>query len=108
VYLYNHIHFSIIGLLIINLGSGDSAVSIATGWLSGFRFPAGARGYSLLRVCTPALGTTLSAIRRVPGNLSLGLQQPEHEGDHSPPVPRSRIVELYFHSPVRINEAALS
>jgi hypothetical protein len=41
--------YSIIGLLIINLGSGGRAISIATRWSSGFRFLAGARDYSLLQ-----------------------------------------------------------
>jgi hypothetical protein len=40
--------------------------------------------------------------------VSPGVKRLEHEGDHSPPVPRSRMVELYLHSPIRLNGVVLN
>jgi hypothetical protein len=47
------------------------------------------------------LGHTQSSIQWVPGALSLGVKQPGHEADHSPPSSAEvkECVELYIYSP---------
>jgi hypothetical protein len=69
--------------------SRDSAVGIVTDyWLDdrgvGVRVPVGSRIYSTsLR---PALGSTQSPVKWVPGAHSPGVKRPMREADHSPPT----------------------
>jgi hypothetical protein len=48
----------------------------------------------------PALGPTQPHIQRIPGNLSLGVNRPRSEADHSPPSSAEvkECVEMYLHS----------
>jgi hypothetical protein len=57
-----------------------------------------------------ALGPTQPLIQWAPGTLSLGVKQPEREADLSPPSSAEvkECVELYLHSPMRLNDVVLS
>jgi hypothetical protein len=58
----------------------------------------------------PALGPTQPPIQWVPGALSLAVKRPgRDEADYSPHLgPRSRIMELYRHSPIRLHGVVLN
>jgi hypothetical protein len=74
----------------------------------GVRFPAGAGNFSLHHLVY--LGTTQSPIQRVPVAVSLRVKQPGREIDHSSPSSAEveECVDLYFHSPIRLNSVVLS
>jgi hypothetical protein len=57
-----------------------------------------------------ALGPTQPPIQWVPRSLSLGVNRPGREADHSPPsiVEVKERVELYLHFPVRLRGVVLS
>jgi hypothetical protein len=57
-----------------------------------------------------ALGPTQPAVQWVSGALYLGVKRPKREADHSPPSSAEfkECVELYFHSPIRLNGVVLS
>jgi hypothetical protein len=52
----------------------------------------------------------VTPIQWVPGALSLGAKRPGREADHSPPssVEVKECVELYIHSPIRLQGVVLS
>jgi hypothetical protein len=81
------------------------------GWTIRVRIPAGT-GNFFDTVSRPALGPTHPAIQWVPGALSLGVNRPGRETDHSPPssveVTESESVELCLHSLIRLNGVVLS
>jgi hypothetical protein len=57
----------------------------------------------------PSLGPTQPPIQGVPGALSLGVKQPDHDADHSPQSSAEvKNVELYLHSSIRFHGMALS
>jgi hypothetical protein len=66
----------------------------------GFDFRQRQESFLYFTVSRPALGPTQPPIQRIPGVLSPGIKQLGREVDHSPPVLRSRMVELYLHSPI--------
>jgi hypothetical protein len=80
--------------------SWDSSVGIVTGWTAGIRFPAGARFFSSPyrpdRLWGPS--SVLSNGYRVffPPEVKRQGRKTDH---HLHPVPRSRMVDLYLHSP---------
>jgi hypothetical protein len=53
----------------------------------------------------PALGSTQSPIKWVPGALSPRIKRPGREADHSPPdsADVKKNVDLYIHSPIRLH-----
>jgi hypothetical protein len=57
-----------------------------------------------------ALEPTQPPIQRVPAALSLGVKRPGREVNHSPPYSAEvkECVELYLHSPIRLNGVVLS
>jgi hypothetical protein len=57
-----------------------------------------------------ALGPTDPPIQWVPWALSLGVKRPGREAGHSPPFSAEvkECVELYLHSPIRLNGVVLS
>jgi hypothetical protein len=70
--------------------SRDSSVGIATGYvldvrMIGVRFPAGLGIFLFDTASKPALGSTQPPIQWVPGALSLGVERPLREADHSSP-----------------------
>jgi hypothetical protein len=85
--------------------SGDSSVGIAAGYGLDGRSSIPGRGYSI--VSRPALQPTQPPIQWVSGTLSPMVKQPGREADHSP-TSRSRMVELYLHSPIRIHGVVLN
>jgi hypothetical protein len=58
----------------------------------------------------PALELTQPPIQRVPGVLSLRVERPRREADHSPPsiAEVKEFVKLYLHSPIRLHGVVLS
>jgi hypothetical protein len=58
----------------------------------------------------PALEPTQPPIQWVQRALSLRVKQPGHEADHSPPYSAEvkECVEIYFHSPIRLNGVVLN
>jgi hypothetical protein len=89
-------------------GSGesrDSSVGIALGYGlddrgSRVRFSAGTGNFFFTTASRTALRPTQPPIQWVPGALSLGVKQPGHEADHSPPS-SAEVREwavLYLHS----------
>jgi hypothetical protein len=87
--------------------SWDSSVGIATGWMVGVRFPAGARNlYSIASI--PTMGPNNPPIQWVPWSLSPGIKWPVSKADNLNLVSMSRIVEVYFHSPIRLHGAVLN
>jgi hypothetical protein len=64
------------------------------GWTAGVRFSAGLRGFIFSIASRPVLGPTQPPV-------SAEVKRPVREADQSfLQVPRSRMVELYFHFPV--------
>jgi hypothetical protein len=55
-----------------------------------------------------ALEATQHPIQWVSGALSLGKNWQRHETDHSHLLPRSRMVELYLHSPIHLHGILLA
>jgi hypothetical protein len=87
-----------------------SSVGIATGnglddRMIGVRFAAGLGILLIITASRPALGPTQPPIQWVPGALSLGVKRPGRKADHSPPTNAEvkECVELYLHSPLRLN-----
>jgi hypothetical protein len=71
------------------------------------------RGVGILLFTTvfrPALVPTQPPIQSVTGALSLRVKRPGREADHSTPSSAEvkECVELYFHSPIRLNSVVLS
>jgi hypothetical protein len=55
------------------------------------------------------LGPTPPPIQWAPGAISLGVEGPEREADHSPPSSaKVRTVELYLHSPIYLHDVVLN
>jgi hypothetical protein len=85
--------------------SPDSSVGIALGYgLDGrgsrVRSPTGLGIFLFTTASKTALGPTQPPIQWVPGALSLGIERPGREADHSPPSSAEvkEWVELYLHS----------
>jgi hypothetical protein len=57
-----------------------------------------------------SLRPTQPPIQWMPGALSLGVKQPGHEADHSPPSSAKvkECMELYLHSPICLHGVVLS
>jgi hypothetical protein len=97
------------------MGSRDSSVGIALCYGledrgSTVRFPAGTGNFSLHHTASrTALRPTQPPIQWMPRALSLGVKRPGRETDHSPPSSAEvkEWVELYLHSPVRLNGVVL-
>jgi hypothetical protein len=68
-------------------------------WTAGVQFPARARIFSPPQCPDRVLEPTYPLIQWVSGVASLGVKWPGRENDHSPPS-RSRMLELYLHSPI--------
>jgi hypothetical protein len=83
---------------------------VAAGWMIGVRFPAEAGNFLLDTVSRPILGPAQPTTQWVPWCLSLGVKRPGREADHSPPssTEARECVELYLHSPIRLNGVVLS
>jgi hypothetical protein len=81
--------------------SWDSSVGNATGYGLDGRgsIHVGGKKCSLLHVVQTGFGTDPASYQMGTGTLRPGLNWSESEADHSLLVPRSRMVELYFHSP---------
>jgi hypothetical protein len=81
--------------------SRDSSVGIVSGcWLDGWRSNLCRDNIFLFsKASKPALGPTQNPIKWVPGTLSPILKQATHLNL----VPRSRMVELHIHSPIRLH-----
>jgi hypothetical protein len=76
--------------------------------MAGVQIPTGERDL-FFTASKRALGPTQSPIQWAQGLLSKGVKRPEREADHTPTqVPRSRMVELYLHSPIRCHGVVLS
>jgi hypothetical protein len=93
----------------------DSSVGIALGYRlddrgSKVRFPAGAGNFSLHHRVQNGSGPTHLPIQWVLGALSLGVKRPRREADHSSPsgAEVKEWVELYLHSPIRLNGVVFS
>jgi hypothetical protein len=93
-------------MLLLFPRSRDSSVGIAPGYGlddrgTRVRFPAEAGNFSLHHRVQNGSGPTQPPIQWVPGVLSLGVERPEREADHSPPSSTEvqEWVELYLHSP---------
>jgi hypothetical protein len=70
---------------------------------AGITETAGTRDFLFATAFRPAPGPTQALIQWVPGPLSLVVKRPGHEVNlYLHLVPRSRIVELYLHSPIRL------
>jgi hypothetical protein len=89
----------------VSTKSRGSSVSIATDYgldnrMIGVRIPAGLGIFLSDNASIPALGPTQSPIQWVPGSLSLGVERPGREADHSPPSSAEvkECVELHLHS----------
>jgi hypothetical protein len=68
--------------------------------VQGFDYWQGLGTFLFTTASRTVMGPTQPPIRWVPGALSLGVKQPGHEADHSPPSSvEVKEVELYFHSP---------
>jgi hypothetical protein len=84
----------------------ESSVGIATGYgledrMIGVRFPAGAMmGIFFLDIMSrPPLGSTQSPTQWVSGTLSLGVERPGREADHSPPS-RSEVKNAWSYTSI--------
>jgi hypothetical protein len=85
----------------------DSLLGIAMG--AGVRFPAGVTDFSLLSCVQTESGATQPPIQCVPGAFSPVEKWHGREADHLPPSSASLgMVELYLHSPVRINGVVIN
>jgi hypothetical protein len=86
--------------------SRDSSVGIGVGYGLDGRGLINGRGkkyFSTPQRPDQLLRPTQPPIQCVPRDFSLGVKRPEREDDLSPPSSaRSRMVELYLHSPLRI------
>jgi hypothetical protein len=90
------------------------AQSVALGYgldhrSSRVRFPAGAGNFSLHHRVQNGSGAQSASCPMDTRALSLGVKRSGHEADHSPPssVEVKECVELYLHSPIRLNGVAL-
>jgi hypothetical protein len=95
--------------------SRDNSVGTALGYGlddrgSTVRSPAGLGIFPFTTVSRTDLGPTQFPIQWVPGVLSLGVNRPGRETDHSPPSSSDvkECVELYLHSPIRLHGVVLS
>jgi hypothetical protein len=99
----------------VSVQSRDSLVGIATrlrARQSGFLEFDSRRCLGIFLFTTASrmvLGPIQPPIQWVPGALSLGVEQPRREANHSPPSSAEvkEWVALYFHSPIRLNGVAL-
>jgi hypothetical protein len=69
----------------------------ATTCTAGVRFPAGTRDFPRAHKVHTGSGTNTISYTMGTGCFSPDSKQPGREADHSPP---SRMLELYFHSPI--------
>jgi hypothetical protein len=78
--------------------------------MNGVRFSAGLGIFLFDTVFRPAVGPTQPPIQWVPGALSLGVERPGREADHSPPSSADvkECLELYFHFPIGLHGVVLS
>jgi hypothetical protein len=79
--------------------SRNSSLSIATSWTVWVRFPA-VHDFSLHNVHTGSGAHANSCRMGTWDSFPRGVKRQGRESDHSRLVPRSRIVELYLHSPI--------
>jgi hypothetical protein len=90
-------------IICFNLGSWDRSVSLGTGYgLDGqVRFLAGVRDFSLCHSVNNGSGTHPDSYPLCSRGSFPECKAAGHEADHSPPslMPRSRMGELYLHSP---------
>jgi hypothetical protein len=83
------------------------------GWMIGvlgFDFWHGLGIFLFTTAFRMALGTTQPPIQWVPGALSLGIKQPGHEADHSPP-PSAEVKNVWSYTstpPIRLRGVVLS
>jgi hypothetical protein len=71
---------------------------------AGVRFPAGARDFSLLHSIQTSCRVHPASYPMGTEEVSRGVKRPGREADHKPHlVPRSRMVELYLHSLLRLH-----
>jgi hypothetical protein len=92
-------------------GSLDSSVDIVTGYGLDGRgsIPGSGKIFLFSAGSGLTLGPTQPPIQWVPRIISLGLKRPGRDGDHSPLLaPRSRTMELYLHSPIRLHGVVLN
>jgi hypothetical protein len=81
-----------------------SVSRLATGWTAGVRLRAGTRNFLFFTAFMPALGPTQPPIQRIPVALSSGLSGRDVKLTiHFHLVPKSRMVELYIHSPICVH-----
>jgi hypothetical protein len=88
-------------------GIAQSAQSRATGWTTGVRFSVGARDFFLHSIQTGS-GVHQASYPIGTGTLSPGVKRPGRESDHPHLVPRSRMMALYLHSPLRLHGVVLN
>jgi hypothetical protein len=69
---------------------------------SGFYFYTGQEIFLFLTESMPAPRLIQPLIKWVLGPVILGVKLPECEADHSPLVPRSRMMKLYVHYPLHL------
>jgi hypothetical protein len=85
----------------------DSVVGITTGWIVGFRFPAWARGISPLHSIQTGSEVDPTSYLMGTGGSFPGVKRLRREADLHP-MSRSRIVELYLPSPIRLHGVVLN
>jgi hypothetical protein len=91
------------------------SVGIALGyglddWDSKVRFPAGTENFSLHHRVQNVSGTHPASYRMGSRGSFLGGKTAGREADHSPPSSAEikELVELYFHSPIRLYDVVLN
>jgi hypothetical protein len=83
----------------VTAGIAQSVLRLATGWTIGVRFPAGAGNFSFRHRVHTGSRPTQPPIRWVQDALSLGVNRPGREADHSPASSAEvkECEELYLH-----------
>jgi hypothetical protein len=80
-------------------------VGIATGWTARFRFPAMQNFFLFSTAYRPALVTPQPSIQWVLGDIFPSVKRRDvNQTTHLQLVPRSRMVELYIRSPIRLHD----
>jgi hypothetical protein len=90
--VYQHISpcYSIVGI-VTSYGLDDQGVRV--------RVPCGVNNLLYSMSSRPALGSTQPPIQWVPGALSLGVKQPGHEANHSPPA-SAKIKKMWIYTSI--------